>query len=284
MAIRPPDKGPNVQIKRKGVRHSVLYTIIGGALLLVTILCIVANRPEERQRDETPKVKAKAIKPVQSANAATNAEVSVEAPTKSSFTYRDEKGVLRYKNGGARAFDPDAKTKKITYGVDADGNALFRRSIFKNVAENEIARLITLRPGDSMIGMRRYDERFESEFRKSLETPIIISKDDSPEDAELKKSMIAVKIEICDRLAGGEKLKEILEGARSELQRLARVKRNIQQEVRSQIASDTSDADVQTYIDAANILLEKEGIAPIKGSEILRKNLILRSKGNTHEK
>ena len=116
------------------------------------------------------------------------------------------------------------------------------------------------------------------QFKKSLETPIIVSKDDSPEDAELKQTMIAVKIEICDRLAEGEKLKDILDETKSELQRLARIKRNIQQEVLSQTNGDMDEAEVQTYIDAANRLLENEGIAPIKGGPILRRNLILQSK------
>ena len=280
MALAPPKTASNAAKKPSRVNRSVWYVLCGSVILLIAILFVVTTKQEEQASVEPTKAKPAAIKEVAWSRPDTNAQPQEVAEEKPVLTYRDEKGILRYKNGGARAFDPDANTKKVNYGADAEGNPTFKRSIFKNVAENEIARLITLRPGDSMIGTRRYDERFESEFKKSLETPIIVSKDDSPEDAELKKTMIAVKIEICDRLAEGETLKDILNETKSELQRLARIKRNIQQEVLAQTNGDMDEAEVQTYIDAANILLEKEGIAPIKGGPILRRNLILQSKGN----
>ena len=278
MALAPPKPGSNAVKKPSKVNRSVWCVLIGSVVLLSAILCYITTKREEQTSIEPTKTKSAAIKEVALSRPDTNAQPQEVTEEKTVLTYRDEKGVLRYKNGGARAFDPDANTKKVNYGADAEGNPTFKRSIFKNVAENEIARLITLRPGDSMIGTRRYDEHFVSEFKKSLETPIIVSKDDSPEDAELKKTMIAVKIEICDRLAEGETLKDILNETKSELQRLARIKRNIQQEVLSQTNGDMDEAEVQTYIDAANILLEKEGIAPIKGGPILRRNLILQSK------
>lgn len=279
MALAPPKTGCNATKKPSGVNRSVLYILIGSVVLLSAILFFIATKREEQPSVVPAKNKPATIKKMPCSRPETNTQPEEVVHEKPLLTYRDEKGVLRYKNGGARAFDPDANTKKINYGVDAEGNPIFKRSIFKNVAENEIARLITLRPGDSMIGTRRYDERFENEFKKSLETPIVVSKDDSPEDAELKKAMIAVKIEICDRLAEGEKLRDILNETKNELQRLARIKRNIRQEVLKQTTGDMNEADVQTYIDAANILLEKEGIAPIKGDPILRRNLILQSKG-----
>ena len=185
MAIAPPRTCCNAAKKPSGVNYPAWYGLIGSVILLVAILFVIATKREEQPSVEPTKPKSAAIREVSRSRLETNVEpqevVEEEKPT---LTYRDEKGVLRYKNGGARAFDPDANTKKVNYGADADGNPTFKRSIFKNVAENEIARLVTLRPGDSMIGTRRYDERFESEFKKSLETPIIVSKDDSPEDAE----------------------------------------------------------------------------------------------------
>ena len=276
MSLVPSRTGRHDTKWGTGTSRPVWCALIGLVILLVAIAFIFSHSKQEKPPVESAIPKASAIKETEWARTTNIEPVAAEKPT---LTYRDEKGVLRYKNGGARAFDPDAKAKKINYGADAAGNPTFKRSIFKNVAENEIARLITMRLGDSMIGMRRYDERFEREFKKSLETPIVVSKDDAPEDAELKRDMIAVKIEICDRLAEGETLKDILDETRSELQRLARVKRAIQQEVLAQTSGGLDDGEVQAYIDAANILLEREGIAPIKGGPILRRNLIMHAKG-----
>lgn len=282
MANSPFKVGGSLKKRSREPGHTVWYTLFGCSIMIF-FLFIIAAKQKERLPVETVEVKPRSVKKNPLIRSKTNVVSHVKKQDGHSLTYRDEKGVLRYKNGGARAFDPGAKTRKVVYGTDTEGHSFFKKSIFKNVAENEIARLITLRPGDSMIGTRRYDEHLENEFRKSLETPIIVSKDDSLEDAELKRSMIAVKIEICDRLAAGEKFNDILVETRSELQRLARVKRNIHQEVLAQTSGIMDHSEVQAYIDAANVLLEKEGVAPIKGGTILRRNLILGSRGNSHE-
>jgi hypothetical protein len=133
-----------------------------------------------------------------------------------------------------------------------------------------------------MIGMRRYDSRFEADYIRSLSTPIIVKDDDPPDVATMKRAMIDAKIEISDRMRQGEKLSDILEETRSELMRLSRVKRNIERLVREETQnSNITEGEVADYIAAANKLLEKEGIAPINGSSIIRSNILLKMKGTS---
>ena len=133
-----------------------------------------------------------------------------------------------------------------------------------------------------MIGTRRYDSRFEADYAKSLSTPIIVKDDDPPDVAAMKRAMIDAKIEISDRMRQGEKLSDILEETRSELMRLSRVKRDIEKLVRDETRNqNVTEAEVADYITAANKLLEKEGIAPINGSSIIRSNILLKMKGSS---
>ena len=206
-------------------------------------------------------------------------ETKIEPPiTNQLETYRDERGILRYK-GGLRVVDRDKKKAELLRPMNQYRS---KTSIFKNRAEHEIARLLTMRPGQSMIGMRRYDSQFEADYAESLSAPIIVKDDDPPEVAEMKRAMIEAKIEISDRMRQGEKLSDILEETRSELMRLSRVKRGIEKLVRDEARNqNVTDADVADYITAANKLLEKEGIAPINGSSIIRNNILLKMKGSS---
>lgn len=195
--------------------------------------------------------------------------------------YRDERGILRFKATGTRAYDPDRPTRKINLNMGADGKPLYKPSPFKNRAENEIYRLIKAEPGQQLFGARKYDERFEAEYKKSLETPIIIDKDDDEETIAAKNAMNEAKIEINERMRNGESLAEILDSTRSELKRLADLKRDLSKEVLSAVNNpELSERDVELYLEAANKMLAEKGVAPIKGGAMLRRSLILRSKGD----
>ena len=140
-------------------------------------------------------------------------------------------------------------------------------AIFSTPIENRIALLMTLHPGKTLVGSPFYmkDEDVTKQFLKSCETPIIVSEDDTPYQQQLKKDMIQMKIELRQRMADGEDLATILKDAWKENQRLAQVKSAIENDLRAAIRDNAkSDSDVDTFVAAANELLEKKGIAPLK--------------------
>ena len=137
--------------------------------------------------------------------------------------------------------------------------------IFDNRVENEIAVLITMAPGTSMIGMPKYGDDYEQAFLKSCETPIIISEDDDEFTKQLKNDVIQVKIDLLDRIRDGEKIGDIMRDARLEAQRLSQIKNDIISLLRENIADENmDDNDVELCYAAANKLLEQHGIAPVK--------------------
>lgn len=152
-------------------------------------------------------------------------------------------------------------------------------AIFKHNSENEIASLLTMTPGETLVGTPHYTKKLTEDFLKSLETPIVVSEEDSPENAELKRVMIETKIELKQRLDAGEDLGQILLDTRSQYQDLARYKMTLEQELSTLRRNpDVSMQDIEDFMTAANQLLEQKGIAPLKLSPISRR-MLMRKKG-----
>lgn len=150
--------------------------------------------------------------------------------------------------------------------------------IFDHPSENKIAFYLVHTPGEGLVGTPTFGHRFVNDFLKSLEHPIIVTKDDSPEDAQLKRDMIEVKIELKQRMDAGEDLADIMLETHNEYQRLARYKYDIEKELQDfRKRSDVTIEDVDDFVTAANILLDAKGIAPISLSPIARRMLMRRS-------
>ena len=152
-------------------------------------------------------------------------------------------------------------------------------AIFNHPCENLIAAYLTLTPGEGMIGSPILGERFRQQFLKSLEEPIIVTEDDTPEQAQLKRDMIATKIELKARMDEGEDICQIMSDTHREVQELSRYKTMLQQEVRDAAKNpEMTMDDVDDLINAANMMLDAKGIAPITLGPITR-HLIQRRKG-----
>ena len=146
-------------------------------------------------------------------------------------------------------------------------------AIFNHPCENRIAAYLTIEPGQTMVGTPVFGERFEKEFLKSCEEPIIINEDDTEETKALKNLMKETKIELRNRMAAGEKLSDIMDETHREIQKLGAAKRQIEQLVHEQLKEVTSEQDVDDIVAAANKMLEEKGVAPISVNPILRKNI-----------
>jgi len=146
-------------------------------------------------------------------------------------------------------------------------------AIFNHYSENRIACYLTLEPGQTMIGTPVFGEHFEKDFRKSCEEPILITEEDDDDAKALKKLMNETKIELRQRMAAGEKIGDIMSEAHAEAQKLATVKREIENVVHEQTKEMTSEQDYDDLIKAANKMLEEKGIAPISANPIVRRNL-----------
>ena len=118
-----------------------------------------------------------------------------------------------------------------------------------------------------------FSPRFKDQFLKSLETPIIVSKDDPPELQEQKRKMIETKIWLKDQIDDGKDIVKILNDEMSRQKKVQGLRDNLMRELREVQKTATSIEEVQDYVNAANQMLEKEGGAkvglPMKYTQML---------------
>ena len=146
--------------------------------------------------------------------------------------------------------------------------------IFTHHCDNEIACYLWIEPGTEIVDMPNYGGRFTKEFLESLKEPIIVTKDDTPEQAQLKRAVNEAKIELKAAYDRGEDIEKIVYDTRDELRKLGLYKQEIRQQLLEyRKKENVSDEDVQDFLTACNQLLEQKGIAPLKVGPLSRRNL-----------
>lgn len=130
---------------------------------------------------------------------------------------------------------------------------------FKTLLDNEIARIITLKPGNAFIDVP-LPRDFDKQFAESILTPIEISEEDDFAKAELKKQVIEARKILIEAAKKGESPREILIEEGKRLRKMMQIKDNYERIIREEIANGATDQDIRDIATAANQLLEKEGI------------------------
>lgn len=136
-----------------------------------------------------------------------------------------------------------------------------QKRVFVHYAEREIARLLTLQPGQVFVSTSTIGPLFIESFKKSLSEPTLLLKDDSDDERELKKQVNEVKAELRERMESGEDIVAILKSAEEELFRLSSYRENLQKEIVALRFDETvTEKDYSDYVDAANKMLKERGL------------------------
>lgn len=261
----------------RGAVALLLIVALGGvAYLLVSRDAAKPTKPVEKaERKTIAEVKpAEVVKPQESVE-----EKKIEAPKRPKAYWEEDVMPPNLSEAQQR------KWKHRHTPPPSHTNTVFltrpkaQYEIFDSHVENEIANLMTIEPGMGLVGEPNYSERTVQEFLKSCETPIIITEEDDEYQAQLKKDMIQMKIDLRDRMAAGEDLVRILTEAREEALRLGNIKQELVYEMREMIKEAQTAEEAQSIVDACNTLLERKGIAPIANSPLTERYL-LRNFGN----
>ena len=149
--------------------------------------------------------------------------------------------------------------------------------IFDHACENEIAGFLSMEPGQGLVGTPRYNGRFKRDFLESLKHPIVVTPDDSPEDAALKRNVIKAKIELKVALDRGDDIEQIMLDTRKEMQDLARYKQELKQQMHEMVKGDSemTTEEMEDLLSAANKLLDAKGIAPMKFGPLTRRKIMM---------
>ena len=153
-------------------------------------------------------------------------------------------------------------------------------SIFENRSDNEIAGILMANPGEAVVGTKRYDKWFEKQFLKSIETPITVSPDDEPWQADLKKLVIQARLELKEAHDKGEDIAAIMSESRQQLQDLSKYKQSVKQIYAQNVKEWATEQEVADLQKAVNVMLEEKGCAPMNFTPLTKMRLM---KGNTDE-
>ena len=139
-----------------------------------------------------------------------------------------------------------------------------KKKLFHNIADIYISRIVNSQPGNLVIGTINYD-RFPEQFKKALNEPITIDKDDTPEEVAKKQAVIETRAELKKMLDEGVDIAEVMHEAEAESRRLWNYRRLLHLELAKAVKEGKFNADdMQDYVDAANTMLKDNGMEPMK--------------------
>ena len=142
--------------------------------------------------------------------------------------------------------------------------------IFGNRAENEIAGLLSIEPGETVIGQIAFEDGFVRRLRRSLMHPIVVEDGDSDYVRNLKHSVSAAKEQLKDAMDRGEDVGMIMASARDELQRLGKYRAELEKQAERLVRRGATAEDVEDVVGAINKLMETKGLAPIELNSMSR--------------
>lgn len=256
---------------------AVLKGALAGVIVVAAAVGTFWFLASDKAAPEQSKGKAARIAEVTPAPSAPKSnEGKVEAPPKIDPNARPTK-VGETLNGYIKL--PSGRLHRVLGVVTNSATASIKGKyeIFDHACENEIAGFLSMEPGQGLVGTPRYNGRFKRDFLESLKHPIIVSKDDSPENAALKRNVIQAKIELKAALDRGEDIEQIMLDTRKEMQDLARYKQELKQQMHEMIKSDSkmTTEEMENLLKAANQMLDAKGIAPMTFGPLTRRKIMM---------
>jgi hypothetical protein len=134
------------------------------------------------------------------------------------------------------------------------------RQLFRNHAENQLSALLTVKPGDMIVGFDIDDARFEKEFLESLKTPIEITDDDTPEEQEEKQLVIDAKNNLARYHKEGINIAQLVRDEYREIAKLNALKTDLKAELSRMRREGATPDEIRLQVEASNKMLEQYGM------------------------
>ena len=158
--------------------------------------------------------------------------------------------------------------------------------VFSNTAERKIAAILTLEPGETLVGdpSAMFGRGFRRKFLESLECPELVRDGDDEETRALKRAVTDAKADLKARMDAGEDVCEVMRQAYREAQEIGLYCENLKAEV-SRLARDRtlSEEDVKDFVAAANKMLSDRGAKPLTMPRFAARRLQLMKERNKKE-
>lgn len=275
IAPRKDEKKGNATRRPRGGTRMLWCALAAGVAIIAVITAFLLfpseKKPEADQDTEVGRVRSiSKVEPVRSLPGKAEPSQAEESPKplppQRPHEVRD--GMLMLSNGELL---PTNKLRKVSV---EDRKPRFKYAIFDHSTDNELAAILTLKPGQALIGgpIRHLD--YKADFLKAIETPIIVHKDDPEDVQEVKRAVLNARLLVKEAIDAGEDPAEVIRNAYDEAQKLALYKDDIRREVMNMSKEDDyTEEEVDDIIKAANKMLEAKGIEPMNLGPIMKARL-----------
>lgn len=234
-----------------------LYTALAiGAVVLVAAIVVlsVRSRPEEETEEVVKKAPAKEIT-FETSKAPTNVAEKVveERPKKKHPNFG--RFPVEVDENGDRWIVRNGRRRKVIRGAQVGTS----RQLWFNRAENIISALVTVKPGDTIVGFE-IGPGFLQEFANSMLNKIEVTPEDTPEEAEEKMLVKEAKSNLAKALQDGEDIEQIVRDEYKNVMKLYNYKQELTKGLEDLRKQGASLQELEDYVTAANKLMEKYGI------------------------
>lgn len=266
-AVKPVKSGVSSEAigntAAKKHRASAIYGLAGGLIIavaaVVAVWLLFGNSGASHPLDKAPSPKDKTAVRTAKIESATEEDRNVLKP---SGVKRVAKKLTEDKDSLVPTPNLTSNSLVVTYGM-VNGKSLYKKPIFHHKSENLISAVLNTRPGTRIIDVPLGSD-FEQDFVNSLVDKIKIEEGDDEETIRQKQEMVDVKAELAARVKEGENLREIIENARKDLNKLADYRENLEHMYAAEREKVESEEELEALRMACNKLLEERGIPPIK--------------------
>ena len=146
------------------------------------------------------------------------------------------------------------------YG-EINGSNIWPRALFKTREENMVAGLLSAKPG-SRIVLNGFLPGEEERLLASLDIPVEFEEIDTPQERAMKEYMIKVKEELKEAVANGEKITDIIQALRDELNSQANYRDKLRQ-AHNMLMKEGTPQEAEEFRQEANKMLSEYGMDPI---------------------
>lgn len=202
----------------------------------------------------------------------------VEKPKETEFVMVDNRKVYRNPTNDVGKVVTNAFGKALVIervvspsGPMKDGQSLVPRRIFTYDSEVAIDCLMNMDIGERTLMMLPQD--MDQDFQNSMAAKIVIEPDDTEDEIRRKNEMIAIKKELAERVANGEKVSQIAAETLAHYNKIATLRDNLQQEIFEMEKNGATPDEIEDVYEAANIMLQEYDALPLHSPKV-RKAII----------
>ena len=250
---------PSGRDRKPGLKHGIL----AGAIIIVlgALCCFIFSGNETRQDAASTKGRgrirevapAKAPKAAGAETRKEEPQIPIGRPTKPGAPYRYDTNKWQEVDGfiipvGARLIR-NSLTNKV-------------RRVFNHMSDTMIAEVLQPPEGGVMPPPPPITAGMHDKFLKSLDDPIVINDDDTPEVKEQKESVIIARAQIKERIDNGERFEDILREHWTLTEDNLKIKRNAQKELDAIYAQGDRDGAAK-YKRVMDVALSQMGISEL---------------------